>query len=108
MKKNFLNLFYLAGFFTRQFVNKKYIFLHYFHKPEKHLERVGPELNLFLEYYNCMNVRLICFNDYITQVLCLPGHRDIYQPVIHHIYTSAKGSHESLRHRILNNGGHCI
>ena len=46
--------------------NKK--FLHYFHKSEKHLERVGPELNLFAEYYNCMNIRLItfCFNDCIT------------------------------------------
>ena len=44
--------------------NKK--ILHYFHTPEKDLERVGPELNLLPEYYNCMNYRLICFNDSIS------------------------------------------
>ena len=70
-EKAYLFLFYLAGFFYKiiNFVNNKKIFLHYFHKSEKHLERVGPELNLFPEYYNCMNVRLICFNDYITSIM---------------------------------------
>ena len=81
---------------TKLVNNKKC--LRYFHKSEKHLERIGPELNLFPEYYNYMNVRLICFNDCITvyilyiQVLSLPGHQDIYQPVIHHIHKSTKGS----------------
>ena len=84
----YFNLFYFAGlFYKTKFVNKKILL--YFHKSEKNLERVGPELNFSPEYYNCMNVRLICFNDcitvYIIQVLCLPGHRDIYQPLIHHI-----------------------
>ena len=49
-----------------KFVNNNKKFLQYFHKSEKHLERVGPELNLIPEYYNCMNVRLVCFNRSIT------------------------------------------
>ena len=40
---------FFAGFFYKtKFVNKEKI-LRYFHKSEKHLERVGPELNLFPE-----------------------------------------------------------
>ena len=53
MKSIFFFLFFFAGFFyMTKFVNKKKL-LRYFHKSEKHLERV-------------INFRLICFNDCIT------------------------------------------
>ena len=63
-KASFYLIFCRIFYMTKLVNNKKC--LRYFHKSEKHLERVGPELNLFPVYYNYMNVRLIYFNECIT------------------------------------------
>ena len=64
-KASFYLLFYRIFYMTKLVNNKKC--LRYFHKSEKHLERVyRARLNLFPEYYNYKNVRLIYFNDCIT------------------------------------------
>ena len=50
-KKNEKASSFFAGFFNMTtFVNNNKKLLHYFHKSEKHLEQLGPKLNLFPEY----------------------------------------------------------